>query len=110
MIRPPPRSTLFPYTTLFRSKFGQSLGEFAFELQRFGEITAHDVEIRVHLQRLATLRERVIESTRVDINKYEIGIDDERKRIELDRFFRLSDRAVPLLERHQRRVEPLMRR
>src|SRR3712207_8785072 len=25
MIRPPPRSTLFPYTTLFRSLFGQQL-------------------------------------------------------------------------------------
>src|SRR3712207_8876555 len=25
MIRRPPRSTLFPYTTLFRSKFGQRL-------------------------------------------------------------------------------------
>src|SRR2546429_3774502 len=26
MIRRPPRSTLFPYTTLFRSKFAKSLG------------------------------------------------------------------------------------
>src|SRR5687768_17982301 len=26
MIRPPPRSTLFPYTTLFRSSFGLSSG------------------------------------------------------------------------------------
>src|SRR5690349_23828867 len=25
MIRPPPRSTLFPYTTLFRSKFAEDL-------------------------------------------------------------------------------------
>src|SRR3712207_9542378 len=27
MIRRPPRSTLFPYTTLFRSKFGNERGE-----------------------------------------------------------------------------------
>src|SRR2546429_5075120 len=27
MIRQPPRSTLFPYTTLFRSTFDQELGE-----------------------------------------------------------------------------------
>src|SRR5256885_8304853 len=29
MIRRPPRSTLFPYTTLFRSQGGQSMVEFA---------------------------------------------------------------------------------
>src|SRR5688572_31017883 len=27
MIRPPPRSTLFPYTTLFRSAFADELGQ-----------------------------------------------------------------------------------
>src|SRR5437867_10148806 len=27
MIRRPPRSTLFPYTTLFRSRFGESAGK-----------------------------------------------------------------------------------
>src|SRR3712207_7158397 len=27
MIRPPPRSTLFPYTTLFRSSYGTFLGQ-----------------------------------------------------------------------------------
>src|ERR1044071_10288446 len=29
MIRRPPRSTLFPYTTLFRSVFGNSLGVYS---------------------------------------------------------------------------------
>src|SRR5258708_15498106 len=29
MIRRPPRSTLFPYTTLFRSRFGQIMGDLA---------------------------------------------------------------------------------
>src|SRR5258707_2032192 len=28
MIRRPPRSTLFPYTTLFRSRFGEALATF----------------------------------------------------------------------------------
>src|SRR2546430_10466939 len=32
MIRRPPRSTLFPYTTLFRSRQGMTLGTFAIEL------------------------------------------------------------------------------
>src|SRR2546421_12980144 len=32
MIRRPPRSTLFPYTTLFRSDFGQALAAFAQDL------------------------------------------------------------------------------
>src|SRR5260221_7373871 len=39
MIRRPPRSTLFPYTTLFRSRSdhhgGQGVGEFAFEHRAF---------------------------------------------------------------------------
>src|SRR5205809_1838380 len=29
MLRPPPRSTLFPYTTLFRSRHGASFSEMA---------------------------------------------------------------------------------
>src|SRR5256885_12968566 len=32
MIRRPPRSTLFPYTTLFRSRWGTSLGSFQVNL------------------------------------------------------------------------------
>src|SRR3712207_8459213 len=33
MIRRPPRSTLFPYTTLFRSLRGEALGHLRFELR-----------------------------------------------------------------------------
>src|SRR5690349_22567875 len=36
MIRRPPRSTLFPYTTLFRSEFGVGSGYQKFEFDRFG--------------------------------------------------------------------------
>src|SRR3712207_8046891 len=47
MIRRPPRSTLFPYTTLFRSenaiKFTPERGQVIIHLEHFGS----DVEIRV---------------------------------------------------------------
>src|SRR3712207_7035993 len=41
MIRPPPRSTLFPYTTLFRSPLGRE----PFRFQRIGEAEAADDEV-----------------------------------------------------------------
>src|SRR5690348_18039436 len=43
MIPPPPRSTLFPYTTLFRSSDG-----FTFHLPTKGSSAAHDVPIAKH--------------------------------------------------------------
>src|SRR5947199_2348921 len=57
MIRPPPRSTLFPYTTLFRSyvPLAASLGRLAMELARgrtdeivitaFGTLTQYDTRL-----------------------------------------------------------------
>src|SRR5437762_8038928 len=50
MIRPPPRSTLFPYTTLFRS--GGNSGE---ELALTGEPAAHLVPIAEALRLLQQL-------------------------------------------------------
>src|SRR2546429_3683482 len=49
MIRRPPRSTLFPYTTLFRSQFApfarlRALGHFDLEFLRFDEVLARDAE------------------------------------------------------------------
>src|SRR5258708_20319323 len=43
MIRRPPRSTLFPYTTLFRSlDLGENRGDFAFAVdQESGPLDAH---------------------------------------------------------------------
>src|SRR3989440_6773248 len=38
MIRRPPRSTLFPYTTLFRSPLGEVLDRKAFDLERILDI------------------------------------------------------------------------
>src|SRR3712207_8642439 len=43
MIRRPPRSTLFPYTTLFRSRFG--------ELQRGDGVTTDDLERQTEVHR-----------------------------------------------------------
>src|SRR5438876_1427806 len=47
MIRPPPRSTLFPYTTLFRSGLGADLGDRRQHLDR------HPVQPGHPLQRAA---------------------------------------------------------
>src|SRR2546422_6315904 len=49
MIRRPPRSTLFPYTTLFRSEFGQT-----FAMQLVGQKVMYDLRKQIfgHLQRL----------------------------------------------------------
>src|SRR5687768_17674652 len=44
MLRPPPRSTLFPYTTLFRSGRGQITGEDWKRLGADGELLPLDKE------------------------------------------------------------------
>src|SRR5258708_28979478 len=43
MIRRPPRSTLFPYTTLFRS-WGPHRSEFHVELKENSKVDQHDAE------------------------------------------------------------------
>src|SRR5438445_13663925 len=58
LIPPPPRSTLFPYTTLFRSRSGRDLGERkgdGAEARRklFVRQTRH-VDLRVFLDRKST--------------------------------------------------------
>src|SRR5947199_4194841 len=73
MIRPPPRSTLFPYTTLFRSDmpgFQETLrSRFASGL--LADIQAPDAELRVTLvERKARSRDR--KSTR--LNSSHLGI------------------------------------
>src|SRR3712207_7201023 len=44
MIRRPPRSTLFPYTTLFRSRFAEEVRAMGFGRQPLKKL----VELRVH--------------------------------------------------------------
>src|SRR3989442_10014911 len=51
MIRRPPRSTLFPYTTLFRSvvpPLGQRLGFRQRVVGRFGQLERRTLGMRVH--------------------------------------------------------------
>src|SRR2546425_12905117 len=59
MIRRPPRSTLFPYTTLFRSHhydmFHSSLAEINSDLERFLAVTADDVRSEEHTSELQSL-------------------------------------------------------
>src|SRR2546426_8586045 len=62
MIRRPPRSTLFPYTTLFRSRLLDS-----FQVSPFRRIDAHpvsDLNERRHLNGYAGLQDR--KSTRLN--------------------------------------------
>src|SRR3712207_6900866 len=57
MIRRPPRSTLFPYTTLFRSVGGRQLAEQVFEGARVGARGRHADEEDVLAPREADERE-----------------------------------------------------
>src|SRR5438874_5186034 len=59
MIRPPPRSTLFPYTTLFRSRFGKS---------RFRLLSRKSIR-----QALPKLSNRDRKSTRLNSSHVEIS-------------------------------------
>src|SRR5256885_8604883 len=47
MIRRPPRSTLFPYTTLFRSPLGEVVGDVRFEHVSFEYVPGREVLKRV---------------------------------------------------------------
>src|SRR3712207_8373870 len=64
MIRRPPRSTLFPYTTLFRSELGRLVERYNAEKRRrgridFGDQVAKAVELVEQFPEIAaTLRER----------------------------------------------------
>src|SRR2546427_914611 len=51
MIRRPPRSTLFPYTTLFRSALGEPLE--ALQLERLGDVGADQLHRAHHLRHVA---------------------------------------------------------
>src|SRR3712207_7637555 len=52
MIRRPPRSTLFPYTTLFRSRLEEERAQHAAERERLqAELAAADREERIERER-----------------------------------------------------------
>src|SRR2546427_2487884 len=67
MIRRPPRSTLFPYTTLFRSNRGAAGGLRRSERAGHGQIAAH-----LHLH-LATEHEADRKSTRLNSSHSQIS-------------------------------------
>src|ERR1035441_2633911 len=58
MIRRPPRSTLFPYTTLFRSARGLGVGEQLVAFHMFAAVD-HDVRSEEHTSELQSLRHLV---------------------------------------------------
>src|SRR2546425_9706618 len=45
MIRRPPRSTLFPYTTLFRSRYGQVIGFATRDIEVGDHVHSHNLDI-----------------------------------------------------------------
>src|SRR5437870_7302838 len=49
MLRPPPRSTLFPYTTLFRSDNGPATGRVAPGKVALPPPTHNDRQVKLHL-------------------------------------------------------------
>src|SRR2546430_9091996 len=51
MIRRPPRSTLFPYTTLFRSPLGNLRVDIARDRHRIGQVFPDDLGARVSVVR-----------------------------------------------------------
>src|SRR5688572_31570886 len=59
MIRRPPRSTLFPYTTLFRSSPGIAAGPLAHVAHRAPEVDELGAGAAVETQRLDEARARV---------------------------------------------------
>src|SRR2546422_4613232 len=62
MIRRPPRSTLFPYTTLFRSRLQVAPGALHRALRlREGPVPLRAHELRLHLRELARSEEHTSE-------------------------------------------------
>src|SRR3712207_7874428 len=70
MIRRPPRSTLFPYTTLFRSRLERAVREQAVEADGHAE-AADDVHERQH-DEVAGVDERVPEQHRSEEHTSEL--------------------------------------
>src|SRR5437868_13284854 len=57
MIRPPPRSTLFPYTTLFRSKHGREEVEYPHPLME--EVLKETYGIMVYQEQVMQVAQRL---------------------------------------------------
>ena len=58
-----------------------------------GELIVREGEIHVHFDRLAALLNRFVGEVRNEEKLRQIGVDDERQRIEVLRFLHLGDRV-----------------
>src|SRR5438874_3618653 len=70
MRRPPPRSTLFPYTTLFRSRDSSDAGKLA---ETLGEDGVGEIAHRAQRSGLRRQRQRDRKSTRLNSSHVEIS-------------------------------------
>src|SRR3989442_11748687 len=83
MIRRPPRSTLFPYTTLFRSQVGLALGGLECLVRTGGRESAGRVEVRSeeHTSELQS-RPHLVCRLLLEKKKYAIHSENERSAID----------------------------
>src|SRR5258707_2790739 len=101
MIRRPPRSTLFPYTTLFRSLFGSEAGVYA--------------GIACVVSYLFSGHAGIYRSQRIGFSKYSIGIVDlngdrsEEHTSELQSRQYLVCRLLLEKKKHSKQITPTIR-
>src|ERR1051326_3024132 len=89
---------------IFRDRFGEA----ALELKGRGQVLMCQEKPRIDFQRLARLSFCFVVPTRIKIYPGEIGIDDQRKWIELERALPFSDCLIESPERHLIEAEPMM--
>src|SRR5258708_24843726 len=98
MIRRPPRSTLFPYTTLFRSPLGGNLDADQSALQR--DICAVPIDVGiVRGQSLLGTRQRIFGALQVDL----FGALGDRKSTRLNSSHQIISYAVFCLKKKKTR-------
>src|SRR3712207_7274717 len=93
MIRRPPRSTLFPYTTLFRSGIGLAAG------QRVGEVDRRKRERRLLRRKSLRLLDRLQETPRVE------AVAEDRKSTRLNSSHANISYAVFCLKKKKKKTE-----
>src|SRR5947207_8231573 len=68
------------------------------------------MKVRIDFKRLPALRDCFVEAMCVQVIESEIGVDDERERIERDSMFVAGDRVIESAQSTERRRFPLMSR
>src|SRR2546430_17455352 len=79
MIRRPPRSTLFPYTTLFRSSAEKVLRECGRSVEEVDVYVPHQANVRI-----------------IDHAARKLGIPKDRVVVNVDRYGNTSSGSIPL--------------